>query len=222
MSSFAFMKVLESSAHRYDRGVRWLSRGRIDRIYSTVSDLAASPELRILDIGCGTGGVAIACATLGAHVVGIDLNADMLEIARSKPLPFGATGTVEWIQIGIAEIEDRFESSSFDAVTACLVLSELSSDERTYALEAAYSCLRPGGRIVLADEAAPNSATRRAIHMLGRLPLAVVARILTQTTTRAVTGLVDMLRQTGFEEAEEQRPWPAFAIVSARTPLEAA
>jgi demethylmenaquinone methyltransferase/2-methoxy-6-polyprenyl-1,4-benzoquinol methylase len=222
MSSFVFMKALESSAHRYDRGMRMLSRGRIGEVYSTVAELVAAPDRRILDLGCGTGGVAVACAARGAEVVGIDRNADMLEVARSKPLPFGMTSPVEWLQLGAVEIEDRFEPSSFDAITACLVLSEMSPDERAYTLAIALTRLGPGGQIIVADEVEPDSPARRTLHRVGRMPLTLVTYLLTQTTTRAIGGLADQVLAAGFVDVEEQRLWPTFAIVRGRRSLEAA
>jgi demethylmenaquinone methyltransferase/2-methoxy-6-polyprenyl-1,4-benzoquinol methylase len=222
MSSYVFMRVLESSARRYDRGIRLLSHGRIDEVYESLAVMVARPGIRILDVGCGTGGVAVACAVRGAEVVGIDRNADMLEVARSKTLPFGAKGTVEWLQLSAAEIEDRFEPSSFDAITACLVFSELSPDERAYTLAICQTRLRPGGDLVLADEVVPASAARRFLHHLGRMPIAALTYLLTQTTTRAVRGLAEAVRAAGYVDVDEQLPWADFAIVRGRRPLEAA
>jgi ubiquinone/menaquinone biosynthesis C-methylase UbiE len=222
MSSYVFMKVLESAAHRYDRGMRLLSRGRIDEVYERLAVMVAAPGSRILDVGCGTGGVALACAARGAEVVGIDRNADMLEVARSKTLPFGARGTVEWLQLSAAEVEDRFEPSSFDGITACLVFSELSPDEQAYVLGACLTRLQPGGHLVLADEVVPASMMHRVVHRLVRTGLAVVTYLLTQTTTRPVGGLVESVRAAGYVDVDETRPWADFAIVSGRRPLEAA
>lgn len=222
LSSYVFMKVLESSAHRYDRGMRLLSRGRIGSVYDRVAELAAIPGNRILDIGCGTGGVALACAGRGAHVVGIDLDAEMLGVARAKSTPFGLRGSVEWNQLGVAEIEDRFDPDSFDAVTACLVMSELSPDEQKYAIAVALSRLAPGGEIVIADEVSPNSPVQRLLYRLGRFPLVMATYALAQITTRPADDLAVKLRDTGFVDVLEERPWPAFAIVRGCRPLEAA
>ena len=222
MSSYVFMKVLESTAHRYDRGIRLLSRGRIEEVYERLASMAAAPGSRVLDVGCGTGGVALACAARGAEVVGIDRNADMLEVARSKALPFGAKGTVEWLQLSAAEIEDRFEPSSFDAITACLVFSEMSPDEQAYVLAVCRTRLRPGGSLVLADEVAPASPWRRIPYRLGRMGVAFVTYLLTQTTTRTVEGLAQSVRAAEYVDVDEQRPWADLAIVHGCRPLEAA
>ncbi len=69
------MKVLESTPERYDRGIRLLSRGRIDDVCRRVAALASGPGRRVLDIGCGTGAVSLACAALGVRVIAIDSNA---------------------------------------------------------------------------------------------------------------------------------------------------
>ena len=120
------MKFLESAPERYDRGIQLLSRGRIADIYERIADYSASPGNRVLDVGCGTGGVALACAARGAHVVAIDSNAGMLEVARAKPVPFGRVGDIEWLELGLAEIEDRFGETTLDAIVFCLVFGELS------------------------------------------------------------------------------------------------
>lgn len=225
MSSFVWMRVLESAAERYDRGVRWLSGGRIDEVYARVAELAAgaaprSHPQRVLDVGCGTGGVALACAALGADVVGIDRDAGMLAVARAKALPAGALGAVSWLELGAAEIEDDFPAESFDAVTACLVFSEMGADEQAYVLRAMYSRLVRGGRVVVADEVEPSSAASRALHRLRRLPAAALTYLLTQTTTRPAAGLVDRLSAAGFVSIEEERRWgDSFAIAWGDVPL---
>jgi demethylmenaquinone methyltransferase/2-methoxy-6-polyprenyl-1,4-benzoquinol methylase len=211
MSSFAWMRVLESTPERYDRGVRLLSRGRIDAVWRRIAELAAEAGPRVLDLGCGTGGVALACATLSAQVLAVDRDAGMLEVARAKPVPQG--GAIEWRQLAVGELEDVVAPGSLDAFVSCLAFSELSGDERRYALRMARSALRVGGVVVIADEVAPRGALRRAWHTVARAPRAGLAYALTQTTTRAIDDLAEPLRSAGFDAVREERPWPAFAIV---------
>jgi ubiquinone/menaquinone biosynthesis C-methylase UbiE len=212
VSSFVWMRVLESAPERYDRGIRLLSRGRIAAVYARIAALAAAPGRRVLDIGCGTGGVSLACAARGAAVTGIDRDAGMLEVARHKPVP--ATGSVTFVELGAAEIEDRFAEASLDAVVSCLAMSELSPAEQDYALGIAYSRLVTGGVAVIADETVPEGGWRRLGYWARRLPLVVAAYLLTQTTTRPVRGLARRLRAAGFAHVEEERPWSgSFVIV---------
>jgi len=216
MSSFVWMKFLESAPERYDRGIKTLSRGRIAGVYERIADLAAGPGKRVLDLGCGTGGVSLACAARGARVVAIDINAQMLEVARAKPVALGAGGSIEWLELGVAEIEDRFEEVSFDSVVSCLVFSELSADERAYALRIAHSRLVPGGHLVIADETLPTNAWSRAWSRIRRAPLQALTYLLVQTTTRPVEQLTARIREAGFQRVEEERLWgDTFFIVHA-------
>jgi len=200
MSSYVLMKILESSPERYDRGIRMLDRGCIDSVYEAIADVAARPGARVLDIGCGTGNVSLTCAARGADVVGIDINAGMLEVARGKPSP--SFGSVDFVEAGAAEIEDHFQAASFDSVVSCLAFSEMSADERVYALRSARRVLVPGGRLVIADETAPRNRTRRAAKRLRRLPSVVATWLLTQTTTRALPDPAGLVRNAGFDHVE--------------------
>ena len=221
MSSFVYMKVLESSPWRYDRGIRWLSGGHIEELWERLAACVSGPGRRVLDIGCGTGGASLACAALGGDVVGIDVNAEMLAVARAKASPGGSGGRVEWLQLGAAEIEDRFAEASFDGVVASLSLSEMSAEERAYALRIARSRLKPGGRLAVADEVEPPGTLGRFGHRLRRAPLAALTWLLTQTSTQAIADLAGLVRDAGFADVRESRPWSDdLAVVEATRPRE--
>src|SRR5512138_1365657 len=60
---------------------------RLAETYAPIHDrvvaaLELEPEMRVLDVACGTGAVALRAARLGADVVGIDISADQLAKAR--------------------------------------------------------------------------------------------------------------------------------------------
>jgi ubiquinone/menaquinone biosynthesis C-methylase UbiE len=215
MSTYVYMKVLESSPERYDRGIDRLSGGTITSIYERVAERVARPGRRVLDVGCGTGGVALACAARGASVVGIDLNAGMLNVARDKAARRQPSPAVAWVELGAMELEDRFEPDSFDAVVSCLAFGELSPEERAYVLRVARRLLRPGGSVVIADEVPPRRRAARAWRWLRRLPVVLVTWAWTQTSTRALEGLADTVRAAGFSDVVEERLGrDDFAIVS--------
>lgn len=212
MSTFAYMKVLESAPARYDRGIRILSRGRIESVYARIAKMVAAPGRRILDIGCGTGGVSLACATRGADVIGIDRSPGMLEVARSKSTS-GVSGRVEWMELSAAEIGDRVPEESLDAAVACLSFSELSREEQRYVLEVVRSCLRPRGVLVIADEAVPSTRLRRIGYRLARLPVAGFAYALTQTRTHPLRDPTALVREAGFVDVESERLWSGSFVI---------
>lgn len=217
MSSYVYMKVLESTPDRYDRGIRILSRGAIDDVYRRLAELVASPGTRVLDVGCGTGNVAIACAERGAEVVGIDIDTGMLSVARAKTSA-NASGKcrITWLEAGALEIEDHFAANSFDSAASCLLFSELTADEQAYVLSTLISRVRPGGVVAIADEVAPEGLVARAWWWLRWAPLVAVTWMLAQTSTRPVSGLEQRMRGAGFENVKAERLAGDFSVISGR------
>lgn len=84
------MKAYQSFALVYDRLMsempydRWEAflRQTIERFLKT--DAPVERPLRLVDLGCGTGNVAIPLAAGGYNVVGIDFSAEMLAVAEQK------------------------------------------------------------------------------------------------------------------------------------------
>jgi demethylmenaquinone methyltransferase/2-methoxy-6-polyprenyl-1,4-benzoquinol methylase len=215
--SYVYMKILESRPRRYDTGIAWLSLGQADRVKREIVERWVTDDTRLLDVGAGTGTLALLAAARGAAVTGIDVSAPMLAEAERKRGASPAGSRVTLIEAGVAEMDTALEGMSFDLVTASLVFSELSHDEQRYALARVKSLLAPGGRLVVVDETEPHGAARRAIYHLVRLPLALVTFSLTQTSTRAVTGLEEKVRAAGFEiEDVQRRSMGSLVLLAAR------
>src|SRR5687767_14708067 len=74
-------------ARWYDLGSRILTLGKDRAIRRRLVELAApAPGEKVLDVGCGTGSVAIAIRPLvgAGEVHGIDASAEMIQVAREK------------------------------------------------------------------------------------------------------------------------------------------
>ena len=97
----------------------------------------------ILEIGCGTGTIALRLAPQVGRILATDISSEMITIARQKAAADGCTN-VEWL-VASAETVPA-EPASFDAVLAFAVL-HLAAD-RAAALAHIGGLLKPGGVLV--------------------------------------------------------------------------
>ena len=98
------------------------------------------PGARVLDAGCGTGGLLrrLHAAQPTWHLTGIDFSPLACELARAR------TGA-EVVQGSIAALP--FPEAAFDAVVSCDVVCQVADPAQ--ALREFNRCLRPGGVVVL-------------------------------------------------------------------------
>jgi ubiquinone/menaquinone biosynthesis C-methylase UbiE len=218
MSSFVFMKLLETRASRYDSGMRLLTFGRIARLYRTIAS-RIPPGSEVLEIGCGTGGLTAELAARGCRVTAIDRSPQMLAIAARKLATADAAVRPRLLPLPITGLDRTFGAGAFDYVVSCLVLSELTATEERYALDCSLRLLRPGGGLVIADEVLPPNPLRRVIYHATRLPVAALAYLLTQTSSHHLHDIDGKLRSRGLEAVEQTALCHgSFAIVSGRKP----
>jgi trans-aconitate methyltransferase len=108
-----------------------------EKAKGVVDLLAAKSGERILDLGCGTGALTAEIAACGAHVIGADRSAEMIEQARKK---FPA------IQFEVCDARVLPFSNEFDAVFSNAALHWIPEAERV--IQGVARALRPGGRFV--------------------------------------------------------------------------
>ncbi len=195
--SYVYMKVLESAPERYDRGMRLLTLGRLERVRRDITS-HFDPGDEVLELGCGTGKLAVMLARQGVQVTGIDISPPMLAQASQRRQAEGLEERLALRDLSVVDLDRAFEAASFDGVVSTLVFSELSDDEIEYTLAECRRILRPGGKLLIADEVLPASAWGKVATFLLRLPFAVLAFVLTQNTTRRVAGLGARIEGAGF------------------------
>jgi SAM-dependent methyltransferase len=122
-------KLFGREAERYDRSRPGYPASLIDEV------VGSSPTgLSVLDVGCGTGIAARLMAERGVHVLGVELNVEMAEIAERHGISTEVAAFEDWDPAG----------RTFDRVISAQAWHWLDLPAST---EKAASVLRPGGRL---------------------------------------------------------------------------
>ncbi|WP_315738275.1 MULTISPECIES: class I SAM-dependent methyltransferase [unclassified Bradyrhizobium] len=133
-------------------GQRWSDRQEAqDILLAPVSQIlidriAAKPGDRVLDIGCGCGGLSIALAgqvAPGGHVLGVDISAPMLERARAV----APAGLPAEFVLADATVHP-FAPASFDLLVSRFGVMFFADPVASFAN--IRRALKPGGRVVFA------------------------------------------------------------------------
>lgn len=111
--------------------------------------LAPRPDDVILDVGCGTGSLAVLLHRVEprARIVGIDPDPDVLAVARSK----AADSDVQW-RVGMGDaLVESVGAESVTGVVSSLVLHQCPVPMKRAVLRSMFAALRSEGRLVIAD-----------------------------------------------------------------------
>jgi len=162
-------------AAQYDLLVKVAMLGREGRMRERMLDLARiAPGESVLDVGCGTGTLAIAAKRRvgdAGKVDGVDASPEMIQraVKKSKRAHSGAS-------FRVAHAESLpFETSHFDVVLSTVMLHHLRRDVRAQAIQEMRRVVKPGGRILIVDfgkRTAEHRGLMAHFHQHGRVSMA--------------------------------------------------
>ena len=153
----------------YDRYANVLSFGQDPRWRRFLVSRVPNAALRVLDVACGTGAVAIELARAVAErtVVGVDQSAEMLAAGRARVSAAGLGGRIE-LREGRAETLP-FADAEFDALTFTYLLRYV--DDPAATLHELVRVVRPGGVVAMLEFAVPRGVWRPLWELYVRVGL---------------------------------------------------
>jgi ubiquinone/menaquinone biosynthesis C-methylase UbiE len=143
-------KVLHSAAF-YDLFAWVITRGK-ERVFRvrTIEQAGIQPGESVLDVGCGTGTLAIAAKQRvgdSGKTCGIDASPEMIARARKKARR--ARLEVDFRNAAIEALP--FADGTFDTVLSTIMLHHLPDDVRRRGIREMRRVLKPGGRLFVVD-----------------------------------------------------------------------
>jgi ubiquinone/menaquinone biosynthesis C-methylase UbiE len=163
-----------------------------------------TPDMRVLDIACGTGEPAISLAALlvRGEIIGVDISPAPLKIARER----AAERKLANARFQQADVHDLpFANGSFDSITSRLGVMYFADLPR--ALKEMHRVLKPGGRATLLAWGPMDQPYFETTvgTLLRTLPGAVVPEAGSKVFAFGTEGVLSRsLREGGFFSATEQ------------------
>ncbi|MEU1913956.1 class I SAM-dependent methyltransferase [Streptomyces massasporeus] len=122
-----------------------LEQAQRDKLELVCRKLGLRPGLRLLDVGCGWGSMAIhAAREHGVRVVGVTLSHEQAAYARKRVADEGLTDKVE---IRVQDYRD-VRDGPYDAISSIGMAEHVGADRYLEYAADLYDLLKPGGRLL--------------------------------------------------------------------------
>lgn len=183
----------------YDIAIRLLTRERVWR-EKLIEQIDPLPNDRILDVGCGTGSLALRMKAYqpNATIIGLDPDEEVLTRARSKARSNNTQ--IEWHH-GFLDQETVQKLMPVTKVVSSLVLHQTPLREKADLLSAMFRVLEPNGSLHIADYGLQRSKLMRVLFR--RTVQMIDGRADTQPNADGV--LPELIEAAGFSEVQETR-----------------
>lgn len=202
--------MFDRIAGYYDGTNKILSLG-LDEYWRrrAVSKLAPASGRSYLDLGCGTGDIALEIVRQSpeSKVTGIDPSEGMIAVGRTK---IHAAGLEKVISLVLGDVLDlRYDDNSFDGAITSFCIRNVT--DRPRGLSEIYRIVRPGGLLVILELTEPQGFLMKPLFRLyAKVVMPLVTKILSSVSAyRYLTdsmadfpsprSVLDIMRETGFQ-----------------------
>lgn len=139
------MAIFDKEAVNYDVWYKTKFGSFIDKVETDLclNLFKVDKNIRVLDIGCGTGNFSIKLAKMGCKVTAIDISDEMLKIAKEKAKNEGLD--IEFHNMDLYNLE--FEDGYFDAVFSMAAFEFVKESQK--AINEIFRVVKESGKILI-------------------------------------------------------------------------
>jgi len=175
-----------------------------DRIrVAVLAEAAPSPSMRAVDLGAGTGFLALALAPNVHSVLAVDVSPVMVD-ALAKGAADRGLDNVGTLVEDLASVD--LPAGSVDLIVSSYALHHLKDADKVALVRRARSWLRPGGRLVIADMMFGRGGSARDRQIL-RIKIAALMRKGPHGAFRVVKNLVRFGLRIGVDRPVPPEFW---------------
>jgi ubiquinone/menaquinone biosynthesis C-methylase UbiE len=122
--------------------------GLVKVVDQVIRSAEAKPEMRAVDLGCGSGQLTLSLAQQVASIVAVDISQTMIDLLAEHAASAGIANLE-----GVASPIERltFPEGSLDLVVTNYALHHLRDRDKAALVARAHGWLKPGGRLVIGD-----------------------------------------------------------------------
>ncbi|HUF66850.1 MAG TPA: cyclopropane-fatty-acyl-phospholipid synthase family protein [Gemmatimonadaceae bacterium] len=179
-----------------------LEQAQLDKLEHICRKLRLQPGERLLDIGCGWGGlVRYAASRYGVTAHGITLSAAQAEYAQSR---IAAEGLTRLCRVEVRDYRDLASPASYDKIVAVGVTEHVAADAQPCYFAAAHRVLEPGGLFlnhceVSVARARPRTLRQRISDRLWRRNEFIEKYVFPDARLVPAAHVIASAEQVGFE-----------------------
>ena len=225
--------MFDSIAPAYDFMNRAMTFG-VDNWWRSVAVnmICKSNPATILDIATGTADLAIKLADKmpAAHVTGVDLSANMIEIGRQKVAQRHLSDRIELMTADCLHLP--FDDNTFDCITVAYGVRNFEHLDQGYG--EMFRVMKPGGMLVVIELSTPTNQVVKPFYRLYTKHIIPLAGKLVSKDVRAYSYLPEsiaavpqgdnmlaLIKQAGFDDARfKTLTFGTCSIYSAKKPID--
>jgi cyclopropane-fatty-acyl-phospholipid synthase len=168
--------------------------------------LALEPGMRLLDVGCGWGGMVIhAAAEHGVKALGVTLSRNQAEWAQAEIERRGLGHLAEVRHLDYRDAPER----EFDAISSIGLTEHIGKDQLPNYFGSLYERLRPGGRLLNHCITQPRTPLKK------RLDPFIARYVFPDGQLEPIGHLISVMNDSGFEIRHEENLREHYALTLA-------